>query len=161
MILNSKKNINNIYLFSLLGCLAVLLSFSLFAINPTESQEAHYHIDTQKNFYDVMYDLRFAISDENFNITSINRVGEVIAERDRINYPHYTVISSCNLEIAKQFLDIDPKYIAYMPCRIAVWEQHQKTQVMAMLLPENDKRCGQLCIEMNQRLKKIINYAAK
>lgn len=128
----------------------------------SHNQVDSYVVTTDKNYYDVMYDLRFAVSDENFNITAINHIGEVIAERNNhAAYPHYAVISACNLEIAKKFLDIDPEFIAYMPCRIAVWEQLDEINIMTELLPEDDARCGQLCIHMNQRLKKIIDYAAK
>ena len=118
----------------------------------------HYRGTSEKSFDDVMLQLEFAISDENYNITSINSIGKVIAERHEISFPNYAVISFCNLEWAKEFLEIDPEYITIMPCRIAVWEQHGKIQIDAQLVPENDPRCTTLCANANALLKRVVDF---
>ena len=120
-----------------------------------------YRMTTEKSFDDVMQDLEFGIGNENYNITGINSVGKVIAERHEISYPNYAIINSCNLESAKKFLDIDPEYVTIMPCRIAVWEQHGKVQIDAQLVPEDDPRCVDICLETNALLKRVVNFAAE
>lgn len=125
-----------------------------------DSAHNHYQLATDKRFLDALFDVQFAISDENFNITSINHVGDVIAERHNIDFPNYAVISSCNLEVAKVFLERRPEYIMFMPCRIAVWEQAGQTQISAHLLPADDPVCGVLCDDINAMLKRIVEYGA-
>ena len=120
-----------------------------------------YRAISDKSFDEVMLDLEFAITDENYNITSINSVGKVIAERHDIPFPNYAIVNSCSLEVAKQFLEIDPEYVTIMPCRIAVWEQHEKVQIDAQLVPEDDPRCVEICANTNALLKRVIDYAAK
>jgi len=123
--------------------------------------ESSYRATTNKSFDDVMFDLEFGIGNENYNITGINSVGKVIAERHEIPYPNYAIVNSCNLESAKKFLDIDPEYVTIMPCRIAVWEQHGKVQIEAQLVPEDDPRCVEICVDTNALLKRVVNFAAE
>ena len=77
---------------------------------------SYHRTSSSKSFDAVLEDLLFAISNENYNITSINQVGKAIAKRHDIAFPRYTIVNSCNLEIAKQFLDIDPSFVTVMPC---------------------------------------------
>lgn len=129
--------------------------------NCVKESANRYRATSEKNFDDVMSDLEIAIGNENYNITSINSVGKVIAERHEISFPNYTVVNSCNLESAKQFLEIDPEYVTIMPCRIAVWEQHGQVQIDAQLVPEDDPRCVKLCADTNALLKRVVDFAAE
>lgn len=125
-------------------------------------ESAHrYRATTEKSFADVMFDLKIGIGNENYNITGINSVGKVIAERHKIPFPNYAIVNSCNLESAKKFLEIDPEYVTIMPCRIAVWEQHGKVQIDAQLVSEDDPRCVELCADTNALLKRVVDYAAE
>lgn len=151
------------------GIIALLAAIVIVGIFLQQSQKdqalistvKHYRVASEKSFDGVVFDLEFAIGNENYNITSINRVGSVIAERHNINFPNYAIFSACNLEIAKQFLEIDPEYVTVMPCRIAVWEQYQKVHINVQLVPENDPRCAGLCAETNALLKRIVDFAAQ
>ncbi len=147
---------------------AILLSAYVYLKSPlsektnnAETLEMRYRATTNKNFEDVMFDLEIGIGNENYNITGINSVGKVIAERHEIPYPNYAIVNSCNLESAKKFLDIDPEYVTIMPCRIAVWEQHGKVQIDAQLVPEDDPKCVELCADTNALLKRIVDFAAE
>ncbi len=129
--------------------------------NCVKESANRYRVTTNKSFDDVMLDLETAIGNENYNITSINSVGKVIAKRHEIDFPNYAIVNSCNLESAKKFLEIDPEYVTIMPCRIAVWEQNGKVQVDAQLVPENDSRCVEICMETNALLKRVVDNAAE
>ncbi len=149
--------------------IGVVLLSTLIILQPQQTTQndriqlsAHrYRAVSDKSFDDVMLDLEFAITNENYNITSINSVGKVIAERHDIPFPNYAIVSSCSLEVAKQFLEIDPEYVTIMPCRIAVWEQHGKVQIDAQLVPEDDPRCVELCANTNALLKRVVDFAVE
>jgi len=148
--------------------IAALLCAYVYFNNPLIANSDHveestmrYRAATDKSFDDVMFDLEIGIGNENYNITGINSVGKVIAERHEIPYPNYAIVNSCNLESAKKFLDIDPEYVTIMPCRIAVWEQHGKVQVDAQLVPEDDPRCVEICADTNALLKRIVDFAVE
>lgn len=154
-------------LITLLIGVVILSTLVFLQLQQTTQQDGiqisanHYRATTDKSFDDVMLDLEFAISNENYNITSINSVGKVIAERHDIPFPNYAIVSSCSLEVAKQFLEIDPEYVTIMPCRIAVWEQHGKVQIDAQLVPEDDPRCAELCANTNALLKRVVDFAVE
>jgi len=142
----------------------------LFALNGCSNKQSqpsdplayspNYHrIIGSKDFNTVLEELLFAISNENYNVTSINRVGTAIAERHDIAFPHYTIVNSCNLEIAKQFLEIDPRFVTVMPCRIAVWQEAAIVHVSAHLLPETLKNCQRLCKQTNALLKRVVDFS--
>lgn len=120
---------------------------------------SYHRTSSSKSFDAVLEDLLFAISNENYNITSINQVGKAIAKRHDIAFPRYTIVNSCNLEIAKQFLDIDPSFVTVMPCRIALWQEAERVHVSAHLLPETLKICHTLCQQTNALLKRVVDFS--
>jgi len=129
------------------------------ASNSLDYSPSYHRSTASKDFDTVIEELLFAISNENYNVTSINRVGKAIAERHDISFPEYTIINSCNLEIAKQFLDISPRFISVMPCRIAVWQDANKVHVSAHLLPETLQDCVVLCKQTNDLLKRVVDFS--
>ena len=87
-------------------------------------------------FQDVVDDLEFAITERNFRITGRNTIGKGLRERGYSGYPEYEVIHFCNLENAKQVLDLDPRFVAQMPCRVTVHTEGEVIVVSMLLLSE-------------------------
>ena len=145
----------SLLLFSLSGCSNDQSQTS----DPLDYSPSYHRSSSTKDFDTVLEELLFAVSNENYNITSINRVGKAIAQRHDIEFPRYTIVNSCNLEMAKKFLDIDPKFVTVMPCRIAVWQEAELVHVSAHLLPETLENCQTLCKQTNDLLKRIVDFS--
>ena len=122
--------------------------------------EKKYSVISDKPFEDVLEDLRFTITEQNFRITSLNKIGQAIAVRETIEFPAVAVIHFCNLEMAQEILELDSNYVLYMPCRVSIHERNQHTVVQTYLLPEHDLKVSKVSKRINQILKSIVNYAA-
>ena len=61
--------------------LLILLASCAMASGSALDLEKRYSVISDKSFEDVLEDLRFAITEQNFRITSLNRIGQAIAVR--------------------------------------------------------------------------------
>ncbi len=115
---------------------------------------------TNKSFDDVIQELDFAITERNFRITGRNTVGKGLRKRGYENYPEIEVIHFCSLDVAKEVLDIDPGFVAQMPCRVTVHEEKDHVVISLILLPTNhkDPRVNDFARRMNKTLREIVDY---
>jgi uncharacterized protein (DUF302 family) len=115
---------------------------------------------TDKAFDDVVFELEFAITERNFRITGRNTIGKGLRERGYDDFPDVEVIHFCNLEYAREVLEIDPGYVAQMPCRIAVHSAPEGTVISLILLPEDhaDARINAFARRMNAILREIVEF---
>ena len=136
---------------------------NLAACGPSSSQDPapRFTAHSSKTFDDVLADLEFAIGEHNFRITGRNTIGTAISQRGDIELPPSTVVHFCNLEYARQFLQVAPQYLLHMPCRIAVYQTDGKVTVEARLLPENDPALKPLSREINRILEAIVATAVE
>ncbi len=128
----------------------------------TPDSEALIHrFKTEKSFADVIQELDFAITERNFRITGRNTVGKGMRNRGYENYPEIEVIHFCSLDVAKEVLDIDPGYVAQMPCRVTIHEQDNAVIVSLILLPTDHKdlRVNDFARKMNITLRGIVDFA--
>ena len=141
----------------------VFLLMNVAACGPRSEQDpaTRYTLHTSKSFDDVLSDLEFAIGEHNFRLTGRDTIGEAIARRDNIDLPPGTVLHFCNLEYARQLLEVAPQYLLHMPCRIAVYEQAGNVTVEARLLPENDPAVRALSQKINRILEAIVSSAVE
>lgn len=118
-------------------------------------------ITTDKPFQDVVEELEYAITERNLRITGANKIGSGLRERGYKDFPDIEIIHFCSLEYAREVLEIDPGYVAMMPCRITVHEQGGKTVVSLILLPEDhpDPRVSAFAHRMNGLLREIVDFA--
>lgn len=116
---------------------------------------------TDKPFADVVDELEFAISERNLRITGANEVGSALRERGYQDFPDMQVIHFCSLEYAREVLEIDPDYIAMMPCRITVHVRDGRTVITLILLPEDhpDARVNAFAARINELLREIAAFA--
>lgn len=115
---------------------------------------------TEKSFDDVTQELEFAITERNFRITGRNTVGKGLRKRGYEDYPDIEVIHFCSLDVAKEVLDIDPGFVAQMPCRITVHEENEHVIISLILLPTDhkDPRVNEFARKMNVKLHEIVDY---
>lgn len=117
--------------------------------------------ETKKDFGDVIEDLLVSIGEHNFRLNQHARIGRAISEREEIPFPAITVLHFCNLDYAKQLLEIAPDYLLNMPCRVSVRQKKDKTVLIEVwLLPEDDKRTTLFAKKINAILKEIVLYGA-
>jgi len=109
----------------------------------------------------IIEDLELAISERNFRITGRNSLGRGLRERGHAGYPDFEIIHFCNLENARTVLDLDPGFVAQMPCRVAVHTEGEGVVVSMLLLPEQhgDARVVAFARHMNTQLCAIQDYA--
>jgi len=131
------------------------------ASTETPSDIQVYRLETEKPFDDVIEDLKFAISEHNFRLTSENNIGRAIAKRENIAFPEATILHFCNLKIAQAFLEIDPDYLLRMPCRIAVRKANNSVIVETWLQPESRQDLCRHIKEVNKILKNIVQAGAE
>ena len=115
---------------------------------------------TNKTFDDVIFELDFAITERNFRITGRNTIGKGLRDRGYDDFPEVEVIHFCNLEYAREVLEIDPGFVAQMPCRITVHTETEATVISLVLLPENhvDPRVNAFATRMNAILRDIVAF---
>lgn len=114
-------------------------------------------------FDDVFSDLEFAITEHNYRITGINSIGRAIVDRadQQSDFPLASVVHFCNIEAAREILEISMDYLLLMPCRITVREIDEgRVHVEAQLLPEGDPQLAAIAIRVNVMLKAITDFAA-
>ena len=109
----------------------------------------------------VTGDLELAITERNFRITGRNTIGKGLRERGYADYPDFEVIHFCNLENARAVLDLDPRFVAQMPCRVTVHVEGDAVVVSMLLLPEShpDPRAVAFSRSLNAELCAIQDYA--
>jgi len=139
----------------LLACLIPLISCS------NDSNEIFKNISS-KDFDDVIQDVEFAITENNFRIVNRLNIGESIQKRKAKKFPKNEIILFCNLTLAEEMLLLDPGYINFCPYKITINEQNNKTFVATRLLPENtnSKDLNKFALKMNNILTKMVEYAA-
>ncbi len=147
------------------ACCLILACLLLPACVQPQSaeQERWYQATTQKPYADVLTELELAITENNFRITGHNHIGSVIRERDNVDFPDYDTFQFCNLTLARQMLEISPAAVAYMPCNVAVRTENGKVVIVTHLLPTDgpDARLNAFFHDMNEKLKKIVDFAAE
>lgn len=120
-----------------------------------------YTTHTDKHFDDVIEDLLVIIAENNFRLTQHSRIGKTIAKRNNILFPPATVIHFCNLDYARQLLEIAPDYLLRMPCRISIMPNRDKsTTIEVWLLPDDDSRTQKIAKKINTILINIVTFAA-
>ena len=142
--------------------LPLLLCFVAFgcAEKPADSDSLIQRFTTDKSFDDVIQELDFAITERNFRITGRNTVGKGMRNRGYEDYPDIEVIHFCSLDVAKEVLDIDPGFVAQMPCRVTVHEEDEHVIISLILLPTDhkDPRVNEFARKMNITLREIVDY---
>ncbi len=124
---------------------------------------AHYDrtAPASKHFVDVVLDLEQSIGQHNFAVVGHNEIGQAVRRRGHPDFSDAAIVHFCNLEYARRVIDIDPGFILYMPCRIAVFEQDGRIHSASLLLPEttDEPAFNTLAIDINRQIREIVDYS--
>ena len=143
---------------AVIAAMLVVLGLTACSAPPGQDRAPRYTVTTSKPFEEVLADLEFAIGEHNFRLTGRDSIGAAIAERDASAFPSATVVHFCNLEYARRLLELDPRYLLHMPCRIALYEQAGRVTIEARLLPESDPAA--VSARVNAILRAIVAESA-
>lgn len=146
----------------LFGLLAACAQSDPQTENHPKSSDLIERFSTTKSFDDVIQELEFAITERNFRITGRNTVGKGLRKRGYEDFPDIEVIHFCSLDIAKEVLDIDPGFVAQMPCRVTIHEDKDDRVIVSLIkLPEDhdDPRVNEFSTNMNKTLREIVDFA--
>jgi len=125
-----------------------------------DSDTKRYTISTKKSFEDVVDDIEFSISQNNYRITGRNMIGSAIAKRSESPYPNSVIIHFCSLQAAKEIYDINPDFLLHMPCRISVRAASDEVVIEARLIPENDQKMRETASKVNHMMRNIAKEGA-
>ncbi len=130
-------------------------------VQPLDADAKRFTLESRKPFEDVIMDLEFAISQFNYRLTGRNRVGSAIASMENRPYPKSTVLHFCNIQAAKEIIEINPLFLLHMPCRITVREQGTASVIIdARLVPENDPAMHEVALRVNKMMRDIVIFGA-
>lgn len=121
-----------------------------------------YEVNSGKSLQDILEDLEFAMTEHNLRIVDRLHIGQAIKQRGDDEFPEYEVILYCNLTFARQMLELAPEMINTCPGRVSVRGKENSYIISAPLWPEQnaDSRLNQIMHELNNQLKKIVDYSA-
>ena len=125
-----------------------------------DTDTKRYRLSTKKAFQDVVDDIEFAISQNNYRITGRNMIGSAISKRTETPYPNAIIIHFCSLQAAKEIYDINPDFLLHMPCRISVREASNEVIIEARLVPENDQKMHETALRVNHMMQNIAKEGA-
>ncbi len=140
---------------------AALAADTALSSKSLDAATSRYTVTTSKPFDDVVADLEFAISENNYRITGRNQIGKAIAQSENIGFPRSTIIHFCNLQTAKEVFNLNPDFLLHMPCRITLREKQGDVVIEARLVPENDPKLTEITARINAMLRRIADYAAR
>jgi uncharacterized protein (DUF302 family) len=144
----------------------VIIILGLFLLFQTythaSGQNDYYEKTTDKSLQDILEDIEFATTEHNLRIVNHLHIGQAIRLRGNENFPDYEVILYCNLTMAQKMLEFDPELINTCPGRITVRSMANSYIISASLWSEQntDNRINVLMHDLNNQLRKIVDYAA-
>lgn len=149
------------WLLQLSSMILLLYAAAQYTLANDYLQQQPYTVNSEKSFEDVIDDLKYAISESNFRLTSENRIGAAISKRTGENFPPARILHFCNLDYARIFLEAEPDFLLNMPCRIAVRQARDRVIIQTWLQTEPCPELSKSVAEINSILKKIVHYGAK
>ena len=124
------------------------------------NMEFAYTVETNKPFAEVVAAIEDNTAKNKFRVLAVHDVQETLAEKGIERNP-LKIIEVCNAGFAHEALSKNPEVALFMPCRIAVYGEQDKTVVklakpsmIAMMMPEaglNDLANG-----VETTLKKVV-----
>ncbi|MDQ2730227.1 MAG: DUF302 domain-containing protein [Armatimonadota bacterium] len=111
-----------------IGALSLLLGTTTTTLARSHSGTPDYTRRVARPFQQVMSAVKTAAKEYGFHISGQHDIAASIRKAGLQRSP-YTVIEVCNPRIAAEVLKAEPRLGAFMPCRIAVFQQGNTTVV--------------------------------
>lgn len=86
-----------------------------------------YKIETSKKIEDVICNIEKSCADNQFSLLNTYAYHEVVKSKGFPIKREVYVYEICNAKVAALVLEAEPIFAPFMPCRIAVYEQNNKT----------------------------------
>lgn len=121
------------YLFS--GLIASVLAGGIaLSANRAKTEEtpADYTRKVNRPYEKVLTALQEAAQAQGFRVTAVHDLAASM-RKEGIERDPYSVVEVCKAEIASKVLQAEPRFGAFMPCRIAVYQQGSDTVVTTVL----------------------------
>lgn len=140
----------------------LILAIAILSVGCGQAETPFFERSTSKQFDDVIQDVEFIISEQNFRITNRLHIGKAIRERGATDFPRNEVILFCNLSMAEEMLRLAPQYINYCPYKIAIAEIDDSTTLSTWLMPQQtgDENLDAIAKNINKILRSMIEYGA-
>lgn len=114
--------------------LSALVGVALFgAVRArTEETPADYTRKVARPYAEVLTALQEAAKAQGFRVSAVHDLAASL-RKEGIEREPYSVVEVCKAEIAAQVLKAEPRFGAFMPCRIAVYQQGSDTVISTVL----------------------------
>lgn len=151
---------NNLVVLGILAGSFMAVGVEALAAEQLDVTATRYSVRTNKAYESVVTDLKLAITDRNYRITSENEIGAALSLRHKSRFKPSTIVHFCNLETARKILDVAPDFLLHMPCKVAVYQVGRETVIETWLLPI-DSRIANIAVEINNLLRRIVSEVAR
>lgn len=143
--------------------LALLFTVHSPVLGAAEPGVEVYQRTTSKPVAEALEDAAFAVTDRNFRIVNTLHIGSAIRDREQNVFPDYEVILFCNLDYARQMLELEPAFIVLCPGRVTVRQEAAGSTIAAPLLPvgSNNAPLDALMERINGQIRQIVDHAAE
>ena len=148
-------------LLMLLACGPLAADETTQSASKLDAAVKRYTVSTQKPYDDVLEDLEFAITQNNYRITGRNQIGHAIGQSKGSAYPESTIVHFCSITAAQEIFEINPEFLLHMPCRITLRQEQGSVVIEARLVPENDAKLKDISLRINNMMRSIADYAAE
>lgn len=150
--------------FALLA-LAVAGLMSAAGANP-EKEPADYTRATEKPYTETLNAVQEAAKAQGFRVSGVHDLAASLKKEGYTRDP-YAVVEVCKAELSSQVLKAEPRFGAFMPCRIAVYQEGSgsvvttvlPTRLMAFFPGKPEVQAA--AVEVDRVMKAIIDSATR
>ncbi len=148
-----------------LACLAIT-TLGLIATAAEKEEVNDYTRSVARPYAEVLAAVKVAAQAQGFKVSNVHDIAASL-RKDGIEREPVATVEVCNTKIAAEVLNAEPRLASVMPCRIAVFQQGEKT-VVTMILPSRlmallpvKPEVKQAAAEVERGLKAIIDAATR
>ncbi len=115
-----------------------------------------------QNFEEAIENVTEALKVEGFGILSVIDVKETFKKRLDVDFKKYIILGACNPLFAHKALLQEEKVGVFLPCNVIIVEQDNgdvevsAVDPVASFSPVANKNVGSIAIEIQQKLKSVI-----
>ncbi|HLT18826.1 MAG TPA: DUF302 domain-containing protein [Thermomicrobiales bacterium] len=97
-----------------------------------ESKRYAIGTEVQLSFDEAVEKVTAALKEEGFGVLTTIDVQKTLKEKLDVDRPRYLILGACNPGYANQALQAEPQIGVLLPCNVVVYEEGDKTRVVAM-----------------------------
>lgn len=97
-----------------------------------ESKRYAIGTEVQLSFDEAVEKVTAALKEEGFGVLTTIDVQKTLKEKLDVDRPRYLILGACNPGYANQALQAEPQIGVLLPCNVVIYEEGDKTRVVAM-----------------------------